>query len=111
MSGAAANAPFRLLMICRLNDEAVNAREDSLIEKSSLRPLASQEIEVPVGQAFLARAYSRKITEAHVLVLVLPSRVELDQISNLNDAVRLGGRILLDQRCQIPIEKSSKSSF
>ncbi len=88
------NAPFHLMLISRVADNTIDEREDTQIERSSLRSLAEQAIEIPMSQLFMARAARHKVVQ--VILILLPAAVEAKQISRLSDVERVGGQIIIN---------------
>jgi hypothetical protein len=88
------DAPFHLLLICRVLDSTVDEMEDPRIEKSSLSPLTGQTIEMTVSQDFLKRAYALKFV--HIILVLLPDGVDPNKISKLSDIPLLGGQIVIN---------------
>jgi hypothetical protein len=70
--------------------------QDTQIEKSDPRSLASQTIEMVVSQDFIARASRLELVNVNLTVVLLPDTVEPAKISKLADVGKLGGEITVD---------------
>jgi hypothetical protein len=109
------NAPFHMMLIWRVVDNAIDELEDVQIEKSTLRSMseAGQTIELAVSQDFLQRAYRLKMV--HVILVVLPGAVAPAQIMKLSDVTRLGGQIGITNgfvpNVHVTIEKKGNAAF
>ena len=90
------NAPFHLLLVFMSADNAVDKMQDTRIEKSDLRSLASQTVEMVVSQDFMMRASHLELVNVNEVVVLLPDAVGLGQISRLADVEKLGGQITVD---------------
>jgi hypothetical protein len=87
-------APFRVMLVARVQDSSRDEMEDVTIEKSLIRPMASQTIELGVTQDFLERADQWKFVRA--ILVILPAAVQSNQISTLSDVLKLGGQIAIN---------------
>jgi hypothetical protein len=105
-----ANAPFQMMFISRVQDSSRDEMEDTTIEKSDLRPLTGQTIELNVTQDFLRRAVQWKFVRA--ILVLLPASVQSNQISKLSDVPKLGGQIAINNSFVMPVtqQRSYKGS-
>jgi hypothetical protein len=88
------DAPFHLLLICRVVDSTVDEMEDPRIEKSSLRTITGQTIEMTVSHDFLERAYKFKFV--NIILALLPDGVDPSKIVKLSDVPLLGGQVAIN---------------
>jgi len=80
--------------VTRVQDSSKDEMEDTTIEKSTTLPMAGQTIELGVTQDFLQRAHQWKFVR--VILVLLPSTAQSDQISKLSDVLKVGGQIAVN---------------
>ena len=103
-------APFRLILITRVQDSTVDEMEDTRILKSRALPITGQTIEIPLTNEYLENAMRLKL--ARVILVLVPSSVSPSQIARLSDVVRLGGQIMINNGFLTSVSKViSKGSF
>jgi hypothetical protein len=92
---------LHMILIARVQDSAIDEMEDTRIEKSSLRDVIGQTIEITVSRQFQARVYRLKFAKA--ILVLLPGTVQPAQISKLSDVLRVGGTIMINNGFVWPV--------
>jgi hypothetical protein len=87
-------APFRLILITRVQDSTIDEMDDLRILKSGALPVTGQTIEIPLTNEYLER--SMRLKWARIILVLVPSSVSPSQIARLSDGVRLGGQIMIN---------------
>lgn len=101
--------PYRLhlhlILVIRVEDDLVDEMGDMKIEKSAPYSISEDRLamEMPMSQAFMARAYPGKT--GRISLVLLPNPVVPDQINSLGDVERLGGKILVTNGIALHVSK------
>jgi hypothetical protein len=85
---------YRFMVIARPRDDAVEAREDTTIDKSVLFEITPtrKKLAVTLRNETMNKMIPRGVLQ--LWVLIVPRAVEVDKIGKINDAIRRGGQVV-----------------
>ena len=83
----------RLMVIARPKDDTIDAKEDTMIDKSSLFEITTspKKLQLRMSNEVMTRISPGKFLQ--LWVLIVPHTIKLDEVRKINDAIKMGGKV------------------
>jgi len=84
---------YRLMVIARPKDDTIDAKEDTVIDKSSLFEItaSSKKLQLRMSKETMTRM--SPIGNLQLWVLIVPHTIKLDEVHKINDAIKMGAKV------------------
>ena len=83
----------RLMVIARPKDDTIDAKEDTIIDKSSLFEITQspKKLELRMTKQVMTRMNPRGALQ--LWVLIVPHTIKINEVHKINDAVKMGAKV------------------
>ena len=84
---------YRLMVIARPKDDTIDAKEDTVIDKSSLFEITQSTKKLQLRMSKETMTRMGPIGNLQLWVLIVPHTIKLDDVHKINDAIKMGAKV------------------